>query len=140
MRKGIAGFGMIAAVAVVLAAGLGLSLFGINSLDEIPAHHTVYLVSPANNSYTSQNNDTLQFVYNHTGTLTGTVNCTLLLDGAAVNYTAAVSANTNTAVYSNQTIAEGAHNWWVNCTNGTASESSLDIGWNFTVNAVQASI
>ncbi|MBU4300117.1 hypothetical protein L6303_03810, partial [archaeon] len=108
------------------------SLFGIGAMADAPIHHTVYLVSPLNNSYTNQNNDTLQFVYNHTGSLTGVVNCTLLLDDVEVNYTAAVAADTNTAVLSNQTISEGAHNWWVNCTNGTASESSLDVGWNFT--------
>ncbi len=108
------------------------SFFGVSSIE--PAHHTVYLVAPANNSYTSQNNNSLQFVYNHTGTLSGVVNCTLRLDGSAVNYTESVAADTNTAVYSNQTIAEGAHNWWVNCTNGTDTESSVDIGGNFTVN------
>lgn len=79
-------------------------------------------------------------MYNHTGSLAGVVNCTLLLDDAAVNYTTSVAADTNTAALSNQTISESQHNWWVNCTNGTATESSIDIGWNFTVNVDYANI
>jgi len=76
---------------------------------------TVYLVSPANESWTNHNNDTLEFVYNHTGTLSGAVNCTLYLDNVAVNYKPNVTANTNIAVYSNTAISEGTHWWWVNC-------------------------
>ncbi len=125
VRKGFAGFGM-AAVFALLSLNFGM--------EGVPAHHTVYLVSPANNSYTSHSNNTLAFIYNHTGTLAGIVNCTLYLDGAAVNYTENVTANQNINVKSNTTISEGQRWWWVNCTNGTASESSLDIGWNFTVN------
>ena len=97
-----------------------------------PVHHTIYLVSPKNGSYTNQNNDTLQFVYNHTGSLTGIVNCTLYLDGNPVNYSTDVPANTNWIVYSNQSWDEGTHYWYVNCTNGTSQESSLDIGQNYT--------
>ncbi|MFH1433098.1 MAG: hypothetical protein ABIG84_07835 [archaeon] len=105
------------------------SFFGVSSSvsEDNPAHHTVYLVTPLNNSYTSQTNDTLQFVYNHTGSLAGVVNCTLLIDDVAVNYTENVAADTNTAVLSNQTISESQHSWWVNCTNGTDTESSVDI-------------
>ncbi len=107
---------LIAALFVLVAAASLASafsfydifaMFGIGAIGDAPIHHTVYLVSPMNNSYTSQTNDSLQFVYNHTGSLSGVVNCTLLLDDIAVNYTEGVAADTNTAVYSNQTIAEG---------------------------------
>ncbi|MCK5233814.1 MAG: hypothetical protein KAJ91_03265, partial [Candidatus Aenigmarchaeota archaeon] len=96
-------------------------------------HHTVWLVSPSNDSYTNQDNNTLSFTYNHTGSLGGVVNCTLFMDGTAVNYAIAVAADTNTGVYSNTSISEAAHWWWVNCTNGTAAESSVDVGGNWTI-------
>jgi len=81
------------------------------------------------------NNNSLQFVYNHTGSLTGIVNCTLYLDGNPVNYSMDVPANTSQSVYSNQSWSEGDHYWYVNCTNGTSQESSLDIGQNYTFTA-----
>ncbi len=141
MSKKICGLSMM-----ILLIGMGslasafsfsdlFSFFGISAQEsgqDDSAHHTVWLASPANNSYTSQNNSTLQFVYNHTGSLSGTVNCTLFIDGAAVNYTAGVAPDTNTAAYSNSTIAEGQRFWWVNCSNGTDTDSSLDAGYNYT--------
>ncbi|MCK5177392.1 MAG: hypothetical protein KAQ92_06705, partial [Candidatus Aenigmarchaeota archaeon] len=99
---------------------------------ECTQYHTVYLSLPENNSYTVQNNNTLAFNFNHSGALTGIVNCTLLIDAVAVNYTTNISSNTNTIRYSNQSISESQHWWWVNCTNGTVSESSVDEGYNYT--------
>jgi len=96
------------------------------------ASAAVYLISPPNGTYTNQNNDTLQFVFNHTGSLTGIVNCTLYIDSIAVNYTENVPANEDVVLYSNKSWSEGEHFWYVNCTNETAQESSLDTGDNFT--------
>ena len=101
----------------------------------IVSGHTVYLISPENNTTTNLNNNSLQFVYNHTGSLTGIVNCTLYLDGNPVNYSTNVPASTNQSVYSNQSWSGGNHYWYVNCTNGTDTESSLDIGQNYTFTA-----
>ncbi len=129
---GIALSGIIT-TAVFLTIALSISFSNINILN-VYNHSTVYLVSPLNDSYTNQNNSTLAFTYNHTGALTGTVNCTLYVEGDAVNYTASVAADTNTLAYSNTTITEAAHNWWVNCTNGTDTESSVDVGGNWTIN------
>ncbi|MEA3343387.1 MAG: LamG-like jellyroll fold domain-containing protein [archaeon] len=95
-------------------------------------HHTVYLEAPENESNTNSDNSSLQFIYNHTGDLTGTVNCTLYLDGIHVNYTASVAPDISTTAYSNSSFGEGAHWWWVNCSNGTESESSADDGYNYT--------
>ena len=75
----------------------------------LSSSHTVYLVSPENNSFTNLNNNSLAFVYNHTGSLTGIVNCTLFVDGRAVNYKTNVSANTTITVYSNESWNEGEH-------------------------------
>ena len=99
------------------------------------ANATIYLVSPENNSHTNLNNNSLQFVYNHTGSLTGVVNCTLYLDGNPVDYSTDVPANEDKAVYSNRSWIEGTHHWYVNCTNGTATESSLHISQNYTFTA-----
>ena len=67
------------------------------------ANATIFLFSPENNSYTNLNNNSLQFVYNHTGTLTGIVNCTLYLDGNPVNYSTGVPANTSFNIYIHST-------------------------------------
>ncbi|MFH1431619.1 MAG: LamG-like jellyroll fold domain-containing protein [archaeon] len=116
--------------AIVFAATYTIA----SSYHDALSHHTVWLVSPVNDSYTNQNNDSILFTFNHTGYLLGVVNCTLFLDGSSVNYTTGVPADTNTGVYSNVSINEGARYWWINCTNGTVSESSLDAGGNFTLN------
>jgi len=100
--------------------------------ESMASGHTVNLISPKNNTTTNLNNNSLQFVYNHTGSLTGVVNCTLYLDGNPVNYSTDVPANTSQSVYSNQSWSEGSHYWYVNCTNGISQESSLDIGQNYT--------
>ncbi|RLI85202.1 MAG: hypothetical protein DRO76_05820, partial [Candidatus Altiarchaeales archaeon] len=100
--------------------------------ESMASGHTVNLISPENNTITNLNNNSLQFVYNHTGTLTGIVNCTLYLDGNPVNYSTDVPANTSWTVYSNQSWSEGDHYWYVNCTNGISQESSLDIDQNFS--------
>ena len=103
--------------------------------ESMASGHTVNLISPENNTITNLNNNSLQFVYNHTGSLTGIVNCTLYLDGNPVNYSTDVPANTSQSVYSNQSWSEGNHYWYVNCTNGSSQESSLDIGQNYTFTA-----
>ncbi|MCK5698956.1 MAG: hypothetical protein KAH93_03845, partial [Candidatus Aenigmarchaeota archaeon] len=115
-----------------------LFLFSRDSiLAQEDGHHTVYLESPLNESNTNNDNNSLQFVYNHTGTLTGTVNCTLYLDGVPVNYTTNISATTSTPVYSNISFSEAQHWWWVNCSNGTDTDSSIDAGFNYTFNCIK---
>jgi len=96
---------------------------------------SVNLISPENSTVTNLNNNSLQFVYNHTGSLAGIVNCTLYINGNPVDYSTDVPANTNQSVYSNQSWSKGDHYWYVNCTNGTDTESSLDIGQNYTFTA-----
>jgi len=96
---------------------------------------SVNLILPENNTITNLNNDSLQFVYNHTGSLAGIVNCTLYIDENPVNYSTDVPANTSQSVYSNQSWSEGTHYWYVNCTNGTSQKSSFDIGQNYTFTA-----
>jgi len=103
-------------------------IVGVAEVISNPTGHTVYLISPENNTITNQNNNSLQFVYNHMGSLTGVVNCTLYLDGNPVDYSTDVPANTTHTVYSNQSWSEGTHYGYVNCTNGTAMDSSLSVG------------
>ena len=126
IRYGHLFFGVSLAVIyfMLLFAGVG-----------VVSAHTVNLISPENNIITNLNNNSLQFIYNHTGTLTGIVNCILYLDGNPVNYSIDVPANTSQSVYSNQSWSEGTHYWYVNCTNGTSQESSLDVGQNYTFTA-----
>jgi len=107
-----------------------LLAFFLSSPD--PKGASVYLVSPPNDTYTNENNDTLKFIYNRTSSLSGVINCTLYLDGVPVNYTTSVPPNQEILVYSNTSILEGKHHWWVNCTNGTQDESSLSVGHNFS--------
>jgi len=110
-------------------------LIYIAELSVVASGHTVNLISPENNTATNLNNNSLQFTYNHTGALTETVNCTLYIDRNPVNYSIDVPANTSQSVYSNQSWNEGTHYWYVNCTNGSSQESSLDIGQNYTFTA-----
>ncbi|MCK4491228.1 MAG: hypothetical protein KAU03_01290, partial [Candidatus Altiarchaeales archaeon] len=109
-----------------------------------PQPHTVYLSSPPNGSFTNMDCGSLQFIYNHTGSLSGVVNCSLYMDDQAVNYTTNVSENTPISVYSNTSWNESQHSWYVNCTNGTAQESSIDFYngscWIFTADFTPPSV
>ena len=89
-----------------------------------PIHHTVYLMSPGNDTWTNKNKGTLTVIYNHTGFLTGVVNCTLYIDNIAVNFSSDVPANQPISVYSNQSFGGGVRHWNVTCINGTASDPS----------------
>jgi len=86
----------------------------------------VNLVSPENASATNADNDTIQFIYNQTGTLSGTVSCTLFIDGVESGSNISVNANENTTQYANHSLNESLHLWNVMCTNGTDNEFSVN--------------
>ena len=86
----------------------------------------VNLVSPENASATNAYNDTIQFIYNQTGTLSGTVSCTLFIDGVESGSNISVNANETTTQYANHSLNESLHLWNVRCTNGTNNEFSVN--------------
>ena len=86
-----------------------LILFTLQTQSGLTGSHTVYLSSPANSSYTNLDNDSLQFIYNHTGFLGGSVTCRLYLDNSERGYELNVSANLTTVVYANTTYTQGLH-------------------------------
>jgi len=89
----------------------------------------VNLASPANNSWTADDNDTIAFTFNWTGENT-TASCELFINGTGIGVNATVLNDTNTILLANASIGEGTLNWSVNCTNGTETISSV----NWTLN------
>jgi len=100
---------------------------------EHPPPSSVYLISPPNGTYTKENNETLEFIYTRSSSLKGVVNCSLYVDGKLGNYSVNVSSNAKVSVHVNFSLVEGKHWWWVVCTNGSAGESSVDTGGNWSL-------
>lgn len=91
---------------------------------------TVNIVSPGTFStvVTNGTNNTIAFVFNHSGVLQGAVNCTLILNGTAsgTNYSFGGnnSNNTNLVIYSNRTLTDANWTWFISCFNGTGNSST----------------
>ena len=90
----------------------------------------VNLISPGNNSWTSSDNDSIEFIFNYMGE-NATASCELLIGGVGFGVDASVLNNTNTTMYANNSISDGSYNWSVNCINGSvtylASNFSLNV-------------
>jgi hypothetical protein len=71
----------------------------------------VALVSPANAYDTTST--TVTFIFNVTDTIN--TNCSLILDGAIINFNSSVNVSGGDNVFSNSTSV-GTHTWSVNCT------------------------
>ncbi|MEM3654773.1 MAG: hypothetical protein QXO60_02475 [Candidatus Micrarchaeia archaeon] len=90
---------------------------------------SVYLVSPLNNSITSLNNDTLEFVFYVDDVDSSQFTCSLYLDNQKVGENNSVHRLVNTSLKSNVSFSNGIHTWFVRCTdNGDNSADSYT--WN----------
>ena len=89
------------------------------------SHHTTYGTSPANDTYTTKTNDTLIFVYNHTGVFADKPTCQLFLDNTVVDTKMDVDAHAIMNVTSNIAFTEGKRQWFVRCVNATLTETSV---------------
>ncbi len=90
---------------------------------------SVNLVSPGNDTWTNQDNNTITFTFNYTGD-NATASCIFYItnstnDFVAVGENSSVLNVTNTDIQSNASIAEGTRQWYVNCTNSTTVQSEI---------------
>ena len=76
--------------------------------------YSVDLVSPGNDTWTSGDNNTIDFTFNYTGN-TSTASCTLYIDNIASGTNSSVSNNTNTIIKANHSIGDGNRYWNVTC-------------------------
>ena len=95
---------------------------------------SVSLVSPGNDTLSSQDNDTITFTFNFTGD-NATASCVIYVtnstsDFVAVGENTTVLNVTNTDIQSNASISEGVRQWYVNCTNSTTIQSAI---WTLNV-------
>ncbi len=84
----------------------------------------VNTVSPANNSWTGETNDSIIFTFNFTGE-NASASCELFINDTSFGVNSSVLNNTNTGIYANASISDGAKNWYVNCTNGSTTMSDI---------------
>ncbi|MCK5023875.1 MAG: hypothetical protein KAS04_06885, partial [Candidatus Aenigmarchaeota archaeon] len=90
---------------------------------------SIELVSPANNTWSNQDNDSITFIFNFTGD-NASASCVLFIENSTIDIVA-VDINTttknvtNTDMVSNITIEEGSRFWYVNCTNTTVNQSDI---------------
>ncbi|VVB73460.1 Uncharacterised protein [uncultured archaeon] len=76
---------------------------------------TVNLISPLNDTWTHDTNDTLQFRFSYSDIDSPDVSCLLYIDGAAVQSNSSVLRDTETVMLANSSIYEGHHTWYVSC-------------------------
>jgi len=89
-----------------------------------PEPSTVYLMFPRNNQPLGGTNNTIPFIFNHTGFLIGNVNCTLHINSTPVAYVELVPPNQPIKVFSNISLTPGIYFWNVSCFNGTQWDNS----------------
>jgi len=89
---------------------------------------TVILISPINGLNTSATS--LNFTFNETDPSFTNASCSLMIDGASVNSTAAANSTLTTLGYS--VPSDGTYNWNVTCIDG-ASNSGSSLKRHFTV-------
>ncbi len=97
------------------------------------------LFTPANNTITNGTNSTVAFTFNYTGPINSGGNCTLYIDQAprGVNNSNATTLNNSIMkLFANQSIADGAHNWSVNCSNETFASAQVSALFYFTLDNV----
>ncbi len=87
-------------------------------------------LNTANNTWTSNNQSSLNFTF--VDAFSSTATCNLYVDGTLVNASLSASNNTATLITPNVTLAEGARTWYVNCTDlysngGTSTPRILNI-------------
>jgi len=87
-------------------------------------------LNTANNTWTTNNQSSLNFTF--VDALSTTATCNLYVDGTLVNASLSASNNTATLITPNVTLAEGARTWYVNCTDaysniGTSTPMILNI-------------
>jgi uncharacterized protein YaiE (UPF0345 family) len=95
---------------------------------------TVNLESPADNAWTSTDNDTQAFVFNISttaGFVEGQVECNLSLNSNVVAINSSVVNDTSTTLYSNTTFNQGANTWYVLCSNTTDTNQTATRTLNF---------
>ena len=109
--------------AIACAIFIAVAVFSLAQNVSAAAVDSVILVSPANNTWTTQNNDTLSFEFYYTGA-NATASCELFINNVLVAENTTVYNNTNTSLFSNTTISEGTSTWFVNCTNDTTTVQS----------------
>ncbi len=83
----------------------------------------VNLVSPADTSWTTGNNDTIQFEFNYAGD-NATAVCLLFIDDSEVATNSTTLVGVNTILQSNVSISNMSHFWNVTCVNGTDMQTS----------------
>jgi len=116
----------------------GLCVFGITATDNVSNVNstetitlmidttvpTVSLTSPTGGYWTNDN--TTDFKFTATDTLSSVLSCTLYVGGTAYGTNSSVSNYTSTTITYNNTAGmdEGDHEWYVNCTDGAGNEGA----------------
>jgi len=72
-----------------------------------------------NDSWTNSNQGGLNFTFNDA--LSATASCSLFIDGAPYNASLSASSGIPATIAPNATLADGAHAWYVNCTDCPAT-------------------
>ncbi|MBN1896595.1 MAG: hypothetical protein JW789_02600 [Candidatus Aenigmarchaeota archaeon] len=84
----------------------------------------VSVISPENETWTSDDSGNLQFTFNYTGD-NATASCELFIDDVGYGTNTTVLNDINTTISANASVSEGSRVWYVNCTNGTVVQSSF---------------
>ncbi|MDO8554799.1 MAG: ice-binding family protein [Candidatus Micrarchaeota archaeon] len=79
----------------------------------------VVTLNTANNSWTNNNQTSLNFTF--VDAVSTTASCSLFVDNVGRNASLSTTNNIATLITPNVSLSEGAHNWYVNCTDTSSN-------------------
>ncbi len=110
-------------VKLCLATLLGVLLFAILFFSAKATITSITLTSPENNSWT--NDSTPDFTFTAISDIDDNFTCELFIDGSGYGVEN-VTNGTATTITANNSLSDGSHNWFINCTdvNGTTKSET----------------
>jgi len=97
---------------------------------------SIALINPANDSWVTVSQP--NFTFSANSSVNTSFTCELFIDNVSYGVNSSTTNNTATTITANASLAEGTHNWYVNCTDANGTVQS-DI-WIVKVDTVNASV
>jgi hypothetical protein len=98
----------------MMQAGILLAILVLLAMFVLANVDSVTLFQPANNLWTNENNDSIEFIFRFAAD-TPTEECTLIINDEESRINSSVQNNTDTTMYSNHSFLNGTYLWAVEC-------------------------
>ena len=104
--------------------GTGINVDSTGTNKFVSYTSDIVLSSPADNLINASTNDTQAFVFTNTQTYNDSLSCDLIIDDTIV-YTAHVNSSVLSTFYSNTSLTNTSHTWYIECSGHDSSVRTL---------------